>query len=145
LGDGESGGDADYGRKSEHLLEQVRRENSSVIRCKVKIKACTYESDHDLERRKQIGSVGVRNEHKGRKWTDSSEIAGKSGVDDDEDVSVRELLEAEEDAGWEDEDEHLEVEEERRPRRWLMLRDRCDNRDFVEKNKYKVSQGCEVC
>lgn len=64
-----------------------------------------------------------------RTETNSSKVTGKGGVDDDEDVSVGELLEAEENPGREDEDEHLEVEEERWPRGWLMLRDGRNNGD----------------
>lgn len=63
----------------------------------------------------------------------SCEVTSESSVDDDEDVSVGQLLEAEEDSSGEDPDEHLQIEEERWPSRRLMLRDRRDDGNWKKK------------
>lgn len=59
------------------------------------------------------------------------EVNAGDSVENEEDVGVGELGEAEVESGREEEDQDLQVEVERRPRRRLVLGDRRDDRDVV--------------
>lgn len=64
---------------------------------------------------------GCQREHKSHH--DASKVARDHGVDNDEDVLITEITEAQEDADGEEEDEEIEVHEERGPGSRLMFRD----------------------
>lgn len=57
----------------------------------------------------------------------SRKVRAQDGIDDDEQMLVPQFPETEEHSGREEEDEHLQVKEERRPGGRLMLRDRGDD------------------
>lgn len=80
-------------------------------------------------------SHGASNAHNGRQSEhqahhDAGEVAGKHGVDDDEDLFIGQLLEAHVHAGGEQPDHHVEVEEESRPGGRLVLGHGGDNGDM---------------
>ena len=64
---------------------------------------------------------------------DTRKVGTQDGVDDDKDVLIPKLPEAQVDTGGEEEDEHLQVEEEGWPRGRLVFRDRGDDGDCQAK------------
>ena len=64
-------------------------------------------------------TTGVKGQH--QPDHDTSKVARKDGVDDDEDMLILELLEAHVYTGWEKPDQEVEVEEESWPGSRLML------------------------
>lgn len=58
---------------------------------------------------------------------DTGKVRGQNSVDDNEDLLILELAEAHVNTGWEEPDEHVEIEEEGWPCGRLVLGDGCDN------------------